>query len=585
MSFNTGTGGEDPRPSVDAAALAQDVNALSISGPAGAQQSPPVPDAVRRVPARKAVPSRKPVPQRKSVGSPDQPTRPAVKPVDSGAGGGATSPGAGQQSASKPALLEEAQSPRGPPHGSATSGCKGKSPEGNPPGSERTHHSAPPRSPDYDPDFPEHLKLPRSAPMFNLSVVAAKKVDPVILDVMLNQIVSRHTLDIVNTGDSSFTEHRSEALGALVAAQQAGLEALYSLELSDDAQQDIVYLLFELHQEVPPMSDAQNLSLAAPPNWPINKSVFKHMPIPFEYDHDQYNKDIDYRYWVGERVLDTTDQKTLDDYKAEIMSRSKQPRPMIPEIPQPLHVTYDSTLYYHNVRRMHERMNKIFAEENAAIGPMKTGWVRMPGVLGPKLEWPPNAVWKLPEMHNCIFGDVHPNNSKALRFPQARNWLTLEELVRFPLHLPRVNPFDFRRITSPEMKFTDRFGVTIKGVTDVKQCTQTSEHAIFTYHLFENYGYEEEFAAHGITYEDYHRYIAGSLEIIGRHGVQIAAAKLELKAFFYEVSENLRARGVPIVIKYKGGENDNLTYHTQQLIIRHQPLTSKMRRSIFFSNK
>jgi hypothetical protein len=143
-----------------------------------------------------------------------------------------------------------------------------------------------------------------------------------------------------------------------------------------------------------------------------------------------------------------------------------------------------------------------------------------PASAGPHLYAPLDALPKLPEMHTRTAGEVPPDDSTLLcqtkRFRMSSNWTTLEELFRFPLTLRAIHPDEFRHPPPGlEILFTDRFGVTMLGVSQTSPCTHTaSEHDICTRRICALHGYDQLLAAHGITYTDYRSMIAALLHII-----------------------------------------------------------------------
>ncbi|CAK7228361.1 hypothetical protein SEUCBS140593_006890 [Sporothrix eucalyptigena] len=300
------------------------------------------------------------------------------------------------------------------------------------------------------------------------------------------------------------------------------------------------------------VTHAQRVGYAPPPGHPINESALQGTPIPFVYDADRYQREWMYRYMVGERVLGMTQKTDVASWEAEVNHR----------------MNVEST--WLNAQGVQIKKGE----------PRTSGWALNPQTLGPELfARRIHAVPRLPELHTGTFGEVVWDGTRMFytsRAPHARNWGTLEELTRFPMLLAKVDPADFARApTLPEMLFVDRFGVTMRGVAHTQQCTRGA-HEVFRRPLASTLGYEHEWASHGVTYEDYRRLLVGMIEILGRQGEAMNLSGVyELGHFFYAASEHLRARGVPVSIKYKGSYHRSAAdflWGKQVWVFRHQPL-------------
>jgi hypothetical protein len=336
------------------------------------------------------------------------------------------------------------------------------------------------------------------------------------------------------------------------------------------------------------VSEAQVLRLAPPSNWPINLSTFTRRASTMRFDMDMYQSRASYRWLITERTLGMTKTTTQREYDAEVEGRLQNRRRVLgfanPELPN--NRSHESMVKWRACLLYTRRLNAHFQANNAKVTPHTSGWSLNPGEYGVELtEFPVNAIPRLPEMEPAIAGPPIPGGTwevEGRRYPQSRRWSTMEELVRFPLGLARVQPSEFFHTTRPEVRFIDRLGVTMNGVEQTTQCTRHSEHPVYKRSFAEWYGYDHDWACHGVTYEDYRRLIAGSLAILEENGRNFVRAREELKVFFYEATENLRLRGVPIVVKFKAPINSFRPdmWQNYQISVTHLPLEQKMRRKV-----
>ncbi|KAI9151910.1 hypothetical protein HJFPF1_09123 [Paramyrothecium foliicola] len=341
------------------------------------------------------------------------------------------------------------------------------------------------------------------------------------------------------------------------------------------------------------VSEAQISHLAPPTNWPINLSTFTRCSSTMKFDMDMYQSRAPYRWLVTERALGMTKAATQREYDAELEARLQNRRRVLGFTdPELAHNSNHENIMNWRARILHtRRLNAHFQANNAKVAPHTSGWSLHPGEYGVDLiEIPVIAIPRLPEMEPGIAGPPTPSNNwevEGKRYPQSRRWSTIEELIRFPLGLPRVQPSEFLHSTRPEVRFIDRLGVTMNGVEQTTQCSRHSEHLIYKRSYAEWYGYDHDWACHGATYEDYRRLLAGSLAIIEANGRNFARARGELKAFFYEATENLRQRGVPIVVKFKSplsGFQPEL-WQSYSISVTHLPLDQRMRRKVGYGQE
>ncbi|WPH04753.1 Hypothetical protein R9X50_00764800 [Acrodontium crateriforme] len=335
---------------------------------------------------------------------------------------------------------------------------------------------------------------------------------------------------------------------------------------------------------------AQMLALEPPMGAPTNRSYFEVQPIKFAYNAELYQRDFNYRHWIGERALEMTDTTSLEEWKQELDQRyHNRPRMgvIVDPNPQARYFMGDpqAEAFFGAMQRTNHAINNMIQERNNSLEKQSTGWARNPGVVGPALLSGLSPLPKLPEMHTGTAGEAPPDDeylylSQTKRFPMARNWTTLEEFFRFPLSLRAVNPSEFRQHDNgPEVLFTDRFGVIMCGVGQTPQCTAENEHDIFTMPISKLQGYDQTLASHGITYEDYRKMILGLLFIIHKSmegpcgETNSILTGSVIKKFFEGVSENLRARGSPVVVKYKKASK----YYLSHLSVRHHPFGALIR--------
>jgi hypothetical protein len=328
--------------------------------------------------------------------------------------------------------------------------------------------------------------------------------------------------------------------------------------------------------------------LAPPQNWPINISVFPKMPITFEYDHLKYQQEFSYRWWITERVLGLTRTQTFPAYGEEIKCRMSNRRRVLgfADPPPPIDMTKENMDDWRRRLFWNRQLNAKFEADNAKVTTPTSGWTLNPGAEGPPLGEYPRPVPKLPEMQPQHMGLDLPDPAMELEsilYPESRAWSTEEELRRFPLYLSQIHPAEFASPpVSPEILFTDRLGVVMKGVAQTPQCSERREHVFSRRKFVEWLGYDFHHASHGLTYEDYRRMIAGSIAILERNGVSANRPRVreELKQFFYGVSDSLRARGVPVVIKFKSPQanGDMELWESHDIVMSHLPLNRKMRR-------
>ncbi|KAH7037052.1 uncharacterized protein B0I36DRAFT_402537 [Microdochium trichocladiopsis] len=132
-----------------------------------------------------------------------------------------------------------------------------------------------------------------------------------------------------------------------------------------------------------------------------------------------------------------------------------------------------------------------------------------------------------------------------------------------------------RPVPQPEMLFTDRFGITMNGLSQTHQCEAVGEHLIYEGHHAEMGGYNARLASHGITYQDYRNFVAGFLAIVQAGDLWNWFRQQDMKTYCHDVTSNLRARGVPVVIKYKyrnrghkDGDDFSIRHHPLQLPLR-----------------
>lgn len=252
---------------------------------------------------------------------------------------------------------------------------------------------------------------------------------------------------------------------------------------------------------------------------------------------------------------------------------------------------------------------------------------------GQELEQYPIVVPKLPQERPVGGGAAPPQygyEMPSLSRPNDRNWATEAELRANPKELQRCDPFEFSYAPrSPEILYTDKIGIQIPGVGGTAQCDSFSEHEIARWSFANWPEYGTQFASHGITYEDFYRMLSGSIEILQRAPFEVDTFYLkqmvgwgivtagiapavnhyahreggfatghlkghrgtgrDLKNFFYDVTSNLRTRGVPVVIKFKQRDGALMAkivrtrtaveenWGRYDIVLRHYPLDLQVR--------
>lgn len=358
----------------------------------------------------------------------------------------------------------------------------------------------------------------------------------------------------------------------------------------DDYDEDAAVRELIANMEINDKAPAIAFGLAPPQGWPMNVSVFPRNPITFDYDHEKYQGNFAYRWWVTERVLGLTRKTTYPEWGQELEHRNANHKRIVgfadPE--PPFDRTTENMTDWRRRVFLNRQINAKFEADNAKVTPQTSGWTLDPGPEGVPLHEYPRPVPRLPELIPQIAGLLLPNpvmEEESLLYPSSRSWSTEEELRLFPLGLHQVHPGEFIHApVSPEILFVDRLGVTMKGVSQTPQCTERKEHMFSKCGFVESTGYDFNHASHGITYEDYRRMIAGSIAIIERNGVNLnrAKARAELKQFFYAVSDSLRARGVPVVVKFKSPTSNEHQepWENHGIFMTHLTLDRKMRRKM-----